>query len=142
MDNAVVVEGLTRLNRAFARADKQLKKELRAELQTAGVPIASAAEDHARSRIGGLKRARLTPRTWDKMRVGATQHMVYVAPRQRGNKARQVRVSAARRDADKRFAERLKTEAMEPALEQNRDQVIRRVEFMLSDVARQWGQSG
>jgi hypothetical protein len=124
---AVSVKGLRELNRAFARADKKLKTEKNDALKSAAEPVRQEAELLASvsiSRIG-------IP--WSRMRVGVTQRVVYVAPKQRGVTAR----GNARMRRPK-FGTRLMDEAMQPALDNNRQQVVAKLDDMLRTVGREW----
>lgn len=75
---AVQVKGLRELQRAFALADRATRKELRAALALAAEPIARDAEELARANI------RRIGEKWPQMRIGVTQKLIYVAPKQRG----------------------------------------------------------
>jgi hypothetical protein len=66
------------------------------------------------------------------MRVGVTQSLVYVAPRQRGKKT----TASQKRPNLKNL---LLDRALEPALEQNIHGVTGEVEHMLNGVAGDWG---
>ena len=74
---AVVVRGYSGLMRAFAQAERDVKLGLRHGLRDVAQPIAGTAEELARSRITNIGDQ------WPRMRVGVTQKVVYVAPRQR-----------------------------------------------------------
>lgn len=124
---AVSVKGLRELNRAFARADRKLKTEKNDALKQAAEPVRREAEELAVleiSRIG-------IP--WSRMRIGVTQRVVYVAPAQRGVKGRG---NARRRRPN--LAPRLMNEAMRPALDHNRRQVVEKLDDMLRTVGREW----
>jgi len=129
---AVAVEGLAQLSRAFARAEDDLRQDLKAELLIAGIPVKDAAEELAHSSIPGIGRPR--PQSWGNMRLGASRHVVYLAP-----KKRQTRVASRKRP---KFGPLLHDRAMVPALDRNVSQVIARVEFFLGTVARDWGKGG
>jgi hypothetical protein len=124
---AVSVKGLRELNRAFARADKKLKTEKNDALKSAAEPVRQEAELLASvsiSRIG-------IP--WSRMRVGVTQRVVYVAPRERGVTSR-----GNERLRRRKFGTRLMEEAMQPALDNNRQQGVEKLDDMLRTVGREW----
>ena len=122
--NAVRVEGLRELQRAFKRADRTLALELRHALRDAAEPVRATAEQLA---VSAIPKVTLP---WSRMRVGVTQSLVYVAPRQRGAK------SPARRRPN--FAVLLLGRAMEPALAENREEVVQRIDEMLAVVGHEW----
>lgn len=126
-EGTVRVRGLRELSRAFARAEGDLKRDLRDRLKDAAEPVREDAEELASSRIRNIG-----PR-WQRMRVGVTQRLVYVAPRERGVTARG---SFSRRRPN--LAPLLMDQAMQPALDRNRDTVIRGIEDMLDDIGRDW----
>lgn len=123
-DSAIRVEGLAELQRAFARADKTLSRELRDRLRDAAEPVRADAEQLAETSISRIGLP------WSRMRVGVTRHSVYVAPRKRG----------ARRGPAKRpnLAELLLGRAMLPALDTNQAQVLDKVDDLLAEVGREW----
>ena len=124
-EGAIRVRGLRDLNRAFARADRKLRLEKNDALRDAAEPVRRDAEDLA---FGGITRIGVP---WSRMRVGVTMKVVYVAPRQRGHRGRR----SGRRP---NLAPLLMDRAMQPALDQNRDQVVRRVDQLLVEVGREW----
>lgn len=126
MAQSVSVEGLRELNRAFARADKQVKREFKGTLRKAAEPVRQDAESLAGSEIRNIGEP------WSRMRVGTTRSLVYVAPRQRGKKTASNRRRPNLKDL-------LIDRSLEPALEQNIDGVTGEVEHMLNGVAGDWG---
>lgn len=126
MAQSVSVDGLRELNRAFARADKQVKAEFRGTLRKAAEPVRQDAESLA---VAGIRNI---GEPWSRMRVGVTRSLVYVAPRQRGRKTG----AGARRPNLKGL---LLERSLEPALENNIDGVTNDVEHMLNGVAGDWG---
>lgn len=129
-EQAVRVTGLRDLQRAFARADKAVKEDLRDALMEAAQPVRMAAQHLAAAKIRNITEA--SP--WSRMRVGvATNAIVYVAPVERGIKSRGL---GHRRRPN--LAPLLMERALEPALEQNRSLVERRLEHMLDEVADVW----
>jgi hypothetical protein len=65
------------------------------------------------------------------MRIGVTQNLVYVAPREHGRRGRGARSEAQVR-SDRIFAARLLDWAMEPALHRNEAEIERRIEAVLN----------
>lgn len=124
---AVAVEGLRDLQRAFALADVAAKKELRSALKEIGEPIARDAESLATARISRIGKV------WPQMRVGVTQNLVYVAPKQRGRASRQNR--ALRRP---NLFDLLMGRAMEPALDANIAGVDAALERVFDRVGSAW----
>lgn len=120
---AIRVEGLAELNRAFARADKKLAREMRDTLRDVGEPVRADAE---RLAVAQIPKVTLP---WAQMRVGVTRRSVYVAPRKRGAKAAQLRRP--------NFAGLL-IEPMEQALDRNIGEAERRFDALLRDVGREW----
>lgn len=119
----VRVEGLRDLNRAFARLGAGVKKELVGELALAAEPVRAAAVELA---VSGIRN--IGPR-WSQMRVGVTQSLVYVAPKSR------------RRRGSPRpnLAPLLMDRAMQPALDENKEEVVTRLGLMID---RLGGESG
>lgn len=116
------VRGLADLNRALAKADKQVRVGVRKELRQAVEPVRRDAQSLAVSEIPTIGGA------WSRMRVGVTRDLVYVAPRQRG-----VKTGPRKRP---NLAELLLGRAMVPALDRNADDVEERIDDMLGRVAR------
>ncbi len=128
MADAVRVDGLAELSRAFARADRSVRLEFRGTLRKAAEPVKRDAQSLALSQISHMT----IP--WSGMRIGVTRSLVYVAPKQRGVKSRSDR--GRRRP---KFADKLRDEALDPALEQNIDGIVRDTELMLNGIAGDWG---
>ncbi len=128
-EGAIRVKGLTELNRALKHADKETRLGIRKVERQVAEPVRVDAQELAVREISHIG----VP--WSRMRIGITQKVVYVAPAQRGSKARRATVTQARRKADKKFATRLIREAMEPALEKNRAAIERNFEAALDDMA-------
>lgn len=126
-EQTISVRGLRDLTRAFAAADKTLQRELRGRLRAAAEPVRADAEASAVREIRNLREGD----SWSRMRVGVTQRLVYVAPRERGSRG----FSRKRRP---RFGDLLMGRAMEPALQRNRDEVVREVDELLGSVGRDW----
>jgi hypothetical protein len=119
---ALRVEGLRELNRAFAVADRSLKRELTEALRDVGEPVRADAERLAATSIPRVGIA------WSRMRVGITTTTVYVAPRSR-------RRAGTRRP---NLAGLLLDRALTPALTANVGEVERRFGKMLDTVGKDW----
>lgn len=129
MANAVRIEGLRELDRAFKLYGRGLEKGIREALDAAGEVVRPDAET--------LTSMALKPPVnvdWSLMRVGVKNRTSYVAPVQRGNRSR--RPSNRARGA--KFKALVMGQGLEPALDRN----IRRVEGefsdALDDLARMW----
>ena len=122
---AVRVKNLKELNRAFARADRYVKREWRDTLKEAAEPVRRTAEIRAARNIRNIGP------WWSQMRVGVSSTAVYVAPFQRGT-----RVAALRR---RNLADLLMNRAMQPALDDNHERVYQRVNEMLDRMGHDWG---
>lgn len=124
-DNAIRIVGLKELERAFGRADKELRADLKGALEEAAAPVRADAQ----------ALAPLVPKVepgdpWSRMRVGSGRSAVWVAPVERGT-----RNPKKRRP---KFKYPLLGRALEPALSRNREKVIDRIDQMLSEVAKVW----
>ena len=118
------VENLKALQLAFKAADKAEAVELRTALREAAEPVRRDAERLAEQNIPRIG----VP--WSRMRVGVTLTSVYVAPKlRRGRNPNLKRPN---------LAGLLLGRSMEPALEQNHDQVVRRVDEALQTVGKVW----
>ena len=122
----VRIDGLVELNRAFKHAGKELKGEMRRAMQEVGEPVASRAQVLARQNISHIGRS-----GWWQMRIGATESTVYVAPKERGSKVRT-------RQTRPNLRPLLLDEAMIPALESQKGNLVREVERMLGELGREW----
>lgn len=133
---SVNVRGIKELNRAFALADRELAKQLRTQLREAAKPVAADAQQLAVQEIRNVDRGkRIAGKPdWSRMRVGYGYGVVYVAPTNRGRRTR-TRPALARPN----FGTLLMDRAMEPALEQNVDQITNNVNELLDRVERTWG---
>ena len=126
-DPTVEVKGLRDLQRAFALAGPLAKKELRVALREVAEPIAADAEALARSNISRIGEP------WSQMRVGVTQTLVYVAPKQRGRRSR-----GNPRLRRPNLFDLLMGRAMEPALERNAGRAEAAVAEALNRVGKAW----
>lgn len=127
MASVVHVRGLRELEKAFKLAGPAANRELRRALREVGEPIAHDAEDLAKANIRNIGDK------WARMRVGVTQRVVYVAPRERGRASRANR--ALRRP---NLFDLMMGRSMEPALERNLPFVEANVEHALGTVGREW----
>lgn len=127
MAEAVSVEGLRELNRAFKAADAKLHKDLRGALKDAAEPVRSDAEHLAVLEIENVGVR------WSRMRVGVTQREVYVAPVQRG-----INTRGKERLRRPNLATLLTERSLEPALHQNIERVLHSVDHLLGDVEDTW----
>lgn len=123
----VAVRGLTDLERAFKLAGPVASRELRKELRGLTEPVRRDAEQLARANITRIGRP------WSEMRVGVTQKVVYVAPKQRGTQAR--RNPRLRR---RNLFDLLMGRSMEPALQRNEALIEAGAQKVLDTVGKAW----
>src|SRR5262245_26790821 len=110
--------------RAFAKADREVRLGFRRELRNVARPVQQDAEQLATTRIRSMPRS---PQ-WARMRVGITRREVYVVPRQKG-------VRGQGPKARPKFATEMYYRAMQPALQRNRGEIVRRFEEALNRMA-------
>lgn len=124
----IAITGLRELNAAFALADKESRLGVRRVQRDLAEPVKLGAETLASVRIRniGLR--------WSRMRIGVTRTLIYVAPRQRGNR------STPRHRPN--LANLLMDRAMQPALEARRPQLEQDTERMLDRIADQFNEGG
>lgn len=131
MADAIRVDGLADLQRAFTAADKALRQDLRDALEEAAQPVRRDAQ------LGAATITHMTTVPWTRMRTGIIQGtVVYVAPVERGATAR---ANQSRRRP--RFKNVLGPR-MDLALEMNRTRVLRRLDQMLDEVIKVWDRHG
>lgn len=123
------VRGLADLQRAFGLANRAVQADLRDALAESAAPVRSDAQSLAESRISHMR----SGSPWRVMRIGVHRSVAYVAPVERGLKGRAYQ--GRRRP---KFATLLLERSMQPALDRNREQVARRFEDMLDEVADVW----
>lgn len=123
----VRVEGLREMNRAFARADRDMKRHLRSALKDVAEPVREDAE-----RLAGQKVRNMGAGPWAGMRVGVTTNLVYVAPKKRGTRGR----GPSRRP---NLADLLMGRAMAPALEEHAEEIEDRFGDAVDSVLARWG---
>jgi hypothetical protein len=128
MAEAVRIEGLRELERAFKLYGRGMEKGLREAMEAGAEVVRPAAESLARE---SLKPARNVD--WSLMRVGVTRRTAYVAPAQRGRRGK-LRPNAGRPN----MRQKLLGESMEPALEANTSRVESEFKDALNDLARMW----
>lgn len=128
-DMEIRVRGFREVQRTLARAPRDLRLEIRRELRAVAEPVRLDAERLARENI------RRIGIPWSQMRVGVTQKVVYIAPKQRGVKSR-----TDRRLRRPNLADLLMGRAMEPAGLQNEGVVTTRLEHALDVVGQRWEQ--
>jgi len=126
-DLEIRVRGYRELQRALRRAPRDLRLEVRRALRDVAEPVRLDAEGLARARI------RRIGVPWSQMRVGITQKVVYIAPRQRGVKSR---TDPRRRRPN--LAGLLMGRAMEPAGIRNEMLVRAKLEHALDLVGQEW----
>lgn len=125
----VDVKGLRELNRAFAVASADVRKNKRKRLEGAARPVARTAEVLALGRISHMPGSP----AWAGMRIGSNRDFVYVAPQRRGS-----RIASKKR---RNIARLLINRAMEPAVDRNAENVRRTLDDMLARMERAWERS-
>lgn len=120
------VRGVEELNRAFALAGTSVRKEIKSRLRYYAEPVRRDAQTLGLSIGAGAE--------WSQMRTGATRTMGYVAPVKRGTK-----IESRKR---RKFATRLLSRAMVPALNRNRVSIGNKFDAFLQRVTRQFGRGG
>ena len=131
MPNEVRVKGLREMSRAFAKADKNLKKELTTTLKKVAEPVRADASRLARHEIRNIHTAQGPD--WSDMRTGVTTSVVYVAP-----KVRRRTIGTPRPN----LAGLLMDRAMQPALDAHEGDIERELGNMLDEIGKEWGRGG
>ena len=121
--STIRIEGLAQLNRAFKRVDSELAKEFRVGMKLIAEPVRAGAEQKAVETITNIGA------TWPRMKIGSTTRTVYVAPKSRR------KGGSPRTNLAGLLAER----AMQPALNENEDEIIRGVERLLASAIHKAG---
>jgi hypothetical protein len=119
---AVAVKGLADLQRAFAKADRDVRLGVREELLSLAEPVRAEAEQRAVTGITNIGPV------WSEMRKGATRKVVYAAPRARSSGAKK----------RPNLAALLMERAMRPALEHNQGRVEHELERVVDRIADQF----
>lgn len=127
-ENAVRIDGLRELERAFKLYGRGMEKGVREALEAGAEVVRPAVEALA---VQTIKRSEVD---WTRMRVGVVSRVGYVAPVQRGNRSRR----PSSRSRGPKFKARMLERAMEPALDHNIGRVEREFEDALNDLARAW----
>jgi hypothetical protein len=122
------VIGIDELEDSFERCGTFMDKELKAKLVSYAGPVRRTAQTMAVAEIPKIGLL------WSRMRTGATQKMVYVAPVQRGT-----RVPSRRRP---KLAPKLMNEAMVPALNIHREEIVGKVDGLLARMEREYERNG
>lgn len=120
----VYVTGLRELNRAMARTTVDLRRDFKKTLKAVAEPVRDRAQVLARENISHIGDR------WSGMRIGATQTVVYVAPKQRGGKGGPT--------ARPNLAALLMDRAMQPALDENGPEIEAAVAVMFDTLAIEW----
>lgn len=120
----VTVQGFRELQRLFAKAGPEARKEVRSLEREVADPVKVSAQAFAVSRI-----PRIT-QEWAGMRIGITRSLVYVAPRKRGTKVE--------RRKRKKFARLLDTRSLTPAGEANQPLLEKRMDVLFSEFSSRW----
>jgi len=128
----VYVRNLAEINYLLSKADKETRLGLRKAERDVAKPISGDAE---RLTVQNIPRTRLGKVDWWRMRVGVTQRLIYVAPRQKG-----VRGKGPKRRP--KFATLMMERAMEPALKRHEHEVEGRFEHVLEFVADRFNKVG
>lgn len=123
-DAEVRVNGLRELNRAMARASKDVRSDFKKTLKAVAEPVRDRAEVLAREKISHIGDR------WSGMRIGATQTVVYVAPKQRGGRGGP--------NARPNLAALLMDRAMQPALDENGEAIEAGVGRWLDSIGLDW----
>lgn len=126
MSAAFRIHGLQAMNRAFARADKNLKRELRNTLKDVAEPVRADAERRALRDIKNIG-----PR-WSQMRTSVKTYVTYVAPKRRGQ-------TGSKRP---NLAPMLMDRAMQPALDSHTNDIEQALGHMLDEIGREWARGG
>lgn len=128
----IYVRGLQNVSRGYAKVGTAAKRNLNKRLKEAVEPVREAAQEFGPSRIRNLKRvAGPSGSNWSLVRSGATQRVVYIAPVERGR---------SRNEKKRRpnFKELELGRAYEPALAQNRSEVVDRFGRIFDDIQHAW----
>jgi len=120
----IVFSGFRELNLAYKFAERDVRLRWRANLRQVAEPVRQDAE---RLAVSSIRRMPGSPK-WARMRVGVTQRVVYIAPRQKGTHGR----GRLRRP---NLADLLLDRAMEPALERNEEEMFRNLERLMDTIA-------
>jgi hypothetical protein len=126
----LIVENLAAVQRAFAKADRDVRLGFRAELRNVAEPVRSDIESVAPLVIRNLPRSP----GWSRMRTGVTRREVYVVPRLKGVRGR----GPARRP---NFSRLMLYRAMRPAMLRHQAEIVRRFDEGLDRMAANFNRS-
>lgn len=113
---------------------EQLAEQFVDELEDAVAPVRMAAQAKAPTAMTGPANA--SKRAWSEMRVGIAKSLpahVYVVPDLRSGVRKQ---SQKQKD---RFAERMQRIALDPALKENENKVLDKIDDLLDRIGRKEG---
>lgn len=130
----VNVRGLNELVRTFKVMPDEVAEEFVWELEEAAGPVRLAAQAKALVSMRNM----IHSREWAAMRVGIARRVpahVWVAPQLRGG-GRIRKASARQKEV---FTTHMQTRALDPALDENADKVIDRIDDLLDRVATHHG---
>jgi hypothetical protein len=122
----IVFTGFRELNLAYKEAERDVRLRWRANLRKVAEPV---RRDIERLAMSSIRRMPGSPK-WSRMRVGVTQRVVYVAPRQRG-----VKTTGRRQYGRPNLGDLLMDRAMQPALERHEEQIFHNVEQLMDRIA-------
>jgi len=120
----IVFTGFRELNLAYKGAERDVRLRWRANLRRVAEPV---RRDIERLAMSSIRRMPGSPK-WARMRVGVTQRVVYVAPRQKGTHGR----GRGRRP---NLGDLLMDRAMEPGLERNEEEMFHNLEQLMDRIA-------
>lgn len=126
----LVVENLAAVQRAFAKADRDVRLGFRAELRNVAEPVRADIEEAAPHVIRNLSRSP----GWARMRTGVTRREVYVVPRLKGSHGR----GPTRRP---NFSRLMFYGVMQPAMRGNQAEIVRRFDQALERMAANFNRS-
>lgn len=133
MPPPVALRGQRELLASLKHADRETRLGVRRELREIAAPVAATAEQLALTTIRGMARS---PK-WARMRVGVTQKLVYVAPRQKGVRGRG---RGGRRRPN--LADLMMDRAMQPALHRHEAELEQSLDHMLDVIADGFNRGG
>lgn len=130
------VRGLTELVKTFKVMPIHLAEQFVDELEEAVNPVKLAAQAKAPTSMSGMGRPTPSNRAWSMMRVGVAKRIpahVWVAPALRSGARKQSQVQKDR------FADRMQRLALDPALRENEDKVLEKIDDLLDRIGRKEG---
>lgn len=134
MADAIRVEGLRELVRAYQVANREMAKDVRVAIEEAGEPIRQEAQQLVRSEISGMARSRVP---WWTIRTGVERSSIgYIVPQQKGVSGRAGRLAQTKRGRPNLAP--LIAEREERARDANTDRVVDEFTQALERVARVW----